>query len=165
MSEVLGVPTGGVHCAYLWALNECDNSQCLHPPLIASACPFRHLPWRCSSRTRRTAQSTSHQPFTQGALINMWIRSVVTFVLFLSLATWVCADSITYEVIVNTASIAGTGGSVDLNFNAGPLMTQNANVQILDFASNGTLAGSPSLILHCILAVAGTVCVSRACRH
>jgi len=50
-----------------------------------------------------------------------------------------------YDVTVNTSSIAGTAGSLDFNFNPGPLATQAASLQILNFSSNGTLAGSPAL--------------------
>ena len=52
------------------------------------------------------------------------------------------ATPITYEVTVNTSSILGTTGSLDLNFNPGPLVTQAAPLQILDFTSDGTLAGN-----------------------
>lgn len=55
------------------------------------------------------------------------------------------ADPIIYGVTVDTSSIVGAAGSVDFNFNPGPLVTQAASLQILSFASNGTLAGSPSL--------------------
>jgi len=55
------------------------------------------------------------------------------------------AGTITYEVTVNTSSIAGTAGSLDFNFNPGPLVTQAASLQILGFSSDGTLAGSPTL--------------------
>jgi hypothetical protein len=64
-------------------------------------------------------------------------------VLFVASAAW--AGPITYDVTVNTSSISGTAGSLDLNFNPGPLVTQAASLQILSFAGNGTLAGSPSL--------------------
>lgn len=62
---------------------------------------------------------------------------------FVSVAS---GDAITYNVTVDTSSISGTSGSIDFNFNPGPLVTQAASLQILGFASNGTLAGSPSLI-------------------
>ena len=55
------------------------------------------------------------------------------------------AGPIIYEITVNTSSIAGTTGSLDFQFNPGPLTTQAASIQILDFTSNGVLAGSPSL--------------------
>jgi len=55
------------------------------------------------------------------------------------------AGSITYSVNVNTSSISGTNGSLDFNFNPGPLVTQAASLQILGFSSDGTLAGSPTL--------------------
>src|SRR5208283_3930218 len=50
-----------------------------------------------------------------------------------------------YDVTVNTSSIAGTAGSLDFNFNPGPLVTQAASLQILSFLSDGSLAGSPTL--------------------
>jgi hypothetical protein len=45
-------------------------------------------------------------------------------------------------VTVNTSTISGTVGSLDFNFNPGPLVTQAASLQILDFASDGTLSGN-----------------------
>ena len=64
--------------------------------------------------------------------------------LLLSVAS-AMADPITYTVTVDTSSITGTMGSLDFNFNPGPLMTQSASLQILGFSSDGTLAGSPTL--------------------
>ena len=55
------------------------------------------------------------------------------------------ASPITYDVTVNTSSISGSTGSLDFQFNPGPLVTQSASLQILNFSSNGTLAGSPIL--------------------
>lgn len=54
------------------------------------------------------------------------------------------ADGLTYNVTVDTSSIVGTGGSLDFQFNPGPLVTQTANLQIQSFTSSGTL-GSPML--------------------
>jgi hypothetical protein len=67
---------------------------------------------------------------------------IATFLCFASMAS---AAPITYDPTVNTSSISGTAGSLDFNFNPGPLVTQSASVQILSFASDGTLAGSPML--------------------
>jgi len=53
------------------------------------------------------------------------------------------AGPITYHVSVDTSSIAGTAGSLEFQFNPGPLSSQPASLQILNFASNGTLAGAP----------------------
>jgi hypothetical protein len=55
------------------------------------------------------------------------------------------AAPITYDVSVDTSSISGTAGSLDFNFNPGPLVTQAADLQILGFASDGSVAGSPTL--------------------
>src|ERR1700677_3188656 len=63
----------------------------------------------------------------------------------LSAATLAVADPIAYIVTVDSSSITGTTGSLDFQFNPGPLTTQAASLQILDFASDGVLAGSPSL--------------------
>jgi hypothetical protein len=52
------------------------------------------------------------------------------------------AGPITYDVTVNTSSIAGAAGSLDFNFNPGPLVSQLAQLQILAFTSDGTLAGA-----------------------
>lgn len=66
------------------------------------------------------------------------------------LASFVCVTSlasadVVYNVSVDTSSIFNTSGSLDFNFNPGPLVTQAASLQILNFASDGTLAGSPTL--------------------
>jgi hypothetical protein len=61
--------------------------------------------------------------------------------LWLFCAVSAMASPITYDVTVNTSSITGTLGSLDFNFNPGPLVTQLANLQILNFTSDGTLAG------------------------
>src|ERR1700730_14312166 len=64
---------------------------------------------------------------------------------FLCVGSVASASPITYGVTVNTSSISGTAGSLDLNFNPGPLVTQAASLQILGFTGNGTLAGGPCL--------------------
>jgi hypothetical protein len=49
---------------------------------------------------------------------------------------------------VDTSSISGDPGSLDFNFNPGPLGTQEAELQIKNFATgamDGTLTGSPTL--------------------
>jgi hypothetical protein len=53
------------------------------------------------------------------------------------------AGPMTYHVAVDTSSIHGTTGSLDFNFNPGPLVTQPASLQILNFASDGSLTGAP----------------------
>src|SRR5271166_2994166 len=64
---------------------------------------------------------------------------------FLSFASMAAAAPISYDVTVDSSSISGTAGSLDFEFNPGPLVTQAASLQILDFASDGILAGSPML--------------------
>ena len=60
-------------------------------------------------------------------------------------ASLALADPITYDVIVNTSAISGTSGSLEFQFNPGGLDTQAASLQILNFTSDGTLAGSPAI--------------------
>ena len=49
------------------------------------------------------------------------------------------ASVITYSVTVNTSSLWGMTGSLDFQFNPGPLATQSASLQVLNFSSNGSL--------------------------
>jgi len=72
-------------------------------------------------------------------------RSLVFVASFLCVASFASADSITYDVTVNTSSLSGTAGSLDFNFNPGPLVTQAAFLQILGFSSDGLLTGGPTL--------------------
>src|SRR5271165_585454 len=71
----------------------------------------------------------------------LFIASFLCFC-FVSVAS---AGPITYGVTVDTSSIFSTAGSLDFNFNPGPLVTQAASLQILSFSGNGSLAGGPSL--------------------
>ncbi len=64
---------------------------------------------------------------------------------FFSFASMASAAPITYDVTVDSSSISGTAGSLDFEFNPGPLATQSASLQILNFTSDGTLAGNPTL--------------------
>ncbi len=66
--------------------------------------------------------------------------------LFLSFAGIASAAPIIYHVTVNASSISGTAGSLDFNFNPGPFASQAASAQVLNFASDGSLAGSPQTI-------------------
>jgi hypothetical protein len=54
------------------------------------------------------------------------------------------ADGVTYDVTVDTTSVAGTSGSLDFQFNPGLFVTQAASLQILGFTSDGVLGGSLS---------------------
>ena len=47
------------------------------------------------------------------------------------------ASPVTYDVTINTASIAGKSGSLDFNFNPGLLVSQAASLQILSFRLTG----------------------------
>jgi hypothetical protein len=61
---------------------------------------------------------------------------------FLCLVAAASANPIIYHVTVGTSSISGTAGSLDFNFDPGPFVTQSASLQLLDFTSDGTLAGA-----------------------
>jgi len=54
------------------------------------------------------------------------------------------ADSVEYSITVNTSLLAGITGSLDFNFNPGLLVTQGADLQILNFSSNGSLQNCAS---------------------
>ena len=65
------------------------------------------------------------------------MRVAVLLTVFTSFVSLASADL--YDVTINTSSIAGTLGSLDFNFDPGPLVTQPASLQILNFASDGSL--------------------------
>jgi hypothetical protein len=69
-------------------------------------------------------------------------RSSLFIASFLCIGSLASAGPITYAVTVDTSTILGTAGSLDFNFNPGPLVTQPASLQILSFASDGALAGA-----------------------
>jgi len=51
------------------------------------------------------------------------------------------ATTTSYDVTVDTSSLLGTSGFLDFNFNPGPLVTQSASLDILNFTTDGTLGG------------------------
>jgi hypothetical protein len=57
----------------------------------------------------------------------------------------VSAATITYNVTVDTSSVAGTAGSLDLNFNPGPLVVQPASLQISNFSTDGSVGSGAVL--------------------
>ena len=73
----------------------------------------------------------------------MWTRMLILTLLlcFVSVAQ---ADT-QLQFNVNTSSISGTTGSLDFQFNPGPLTSQPASLDVYGFTSNGTLAGAPIL--------------------
>lgn len=75
----------------------------------------------------------------------MPVRFLLPLALCLSFAGPAAAD-VSFSVTVNTSSLSGTSGSLDFNFNPGPLISQLALADILNFSSVGSLAGSPMLI-------------------
>ena len=73
------------------------------------------------------------------------MRRVLLCVLSLCFVGSLSASPITYSVTVNTSSVSGSTGSLDFNFNPGPVITQSASLQMLKFGNDGTLTGSPTL--------------------
>ena len=69
-------------------------------------------------------------------------KPLVLILCSLSVAGSIFANPIDYLFTVNTSSLSGTSGSLDFNFNPGPLSSQSASLQILNLTSNGTFAGS-----------------------
>jgi len=72
----------------------------------------------------------------------MRLRLIFVVALFCFIAA-ASANQVDETVTVDTSSLNGTAGSLDFNFNPGPLATQSASLQILNFSSDGVLAGSP----------------------
>jgi hypothetical protein len=70
-------------------------------------------------------------------------HSLLSVALFLGAVSAASASPVTYRVTVNSSSIAGTMGSLDFNFNPGPLVTQPASLRILNFVSDGSPHGVP----------------------
>jgi hypothetical protein len=70
-------------------------------------------------------------------------RRLLCSALLSCLLSGASAAPITYAVTVDTSSISGTAGSLDFNFNPGPLLSQAASLQILNFMSNGKLGAGP----------------------
>lgn len=73
------------------------------------------------------------------------IRTLFALSFGLFFARSAYGSPITYAITVDTTSITGTAGSIDFNFNPGPLITQAASLQILGFSTDGTLAGNQVL--------------------
>jgi hypothetical protein len=86
----------------------------------------------------------------------MRLGSLLLSASFLCVVPLASAD-VVYNVSVDTSSITGTAGSLDFNFNPGPLATEAASLQIQSFASDGTLAGGPTLTGDAAGALPGTL--------
>ena len=84
-------------------------------------------------------------------------RKLLLLFALLLLATSPSWANVTYQVTVDTSSLASTSGSLDFQFNPGFLTTQPANLQILNFSSDGTPGGSPTLTGDVSGALPGTV--------
>jgi PEP-CTERM motif len=71
--------------------------------------------------------------------MNINKTAILIGALLLAIAAPAWADGITYDITVDTSSISGTAGSLDFQFNPGPLVSQAADLQILGFSTDGTL--------------------------
>src|SRR5882724_9425360 len=78
------------------------------------------------------------------------MRTLLFLTLLFSLVSVASAGIIT-QVTVDTTTISGTAGSLDFQFNPGPLVSQAASLDIFNFTGDGTLvaggclAGGPCL--------------------
>src|SRR5215472_6236002 len=90
-------------------------------------------------------RSTLRRRSTPGASVDMSKCAALVVPVLFGLASTSLAAPITYDVTVDTSSITGVAGSLDFEFNPGPLVSQPASLQILDFTSDGALAGTPAL--------------------
>jgi hypothetical protein len=86
----------------------------------------------------------------------MHARVLLAIALLLAAVSMARAD-VVYQFSVNTSSISGTSGSLDFNFNPGPLVSQAASLDILNFGGNGSLTGLPTLTGDVAGALPGTV--------
>lgn len=69
---------------------------------------------------------------------------------------------IIYQVSVNTSSISGTPGNIDLQFNPGGGSTQPASVRISSFSSvGGVITGAPSTVGDVSGTLPGTVTINN----
>ena len=90
------------------------------------------------------------------------MRTLLLLTLLFSFVSVASAGTI-YQVTVDTTTISGTAGSLDFQFNPGPLVSQAASLYIFSFASNGTLvagaclAGGPCLTGNVTGTLPGTV--------
>jgi len=71
-------------------------------------------------------------------------KTCLLVLMFLTASSGALNAASTLTVTVNTSLIDGTDGSLDFQFNPGPLVTQPATVQILGF-SGGSYGGSDQL--------------------
>src|ERR1700683_1519004 len=79
--------------------------------------------------------------YTQGAFHNMRLNKSFLSISFLAVCGWAVpafADVI-YGVTVDTSSLSGNGGYIDLQFNPSSFTTQAANAAVTNFSTDGTL--------------------------
>jgi hypothetical protein len=79
---------------------------------------------------------TAWKKMTVGPLL----RTALLAVIVISCTTSASADALSYTVTINTSTINGTSGNLDLQFNPGTLPgTQLATATVQGFTSDGTL--------------------------
>jgi len=78
----------------------------------------------------------------------MRINSAILFAALLCFGPLASASAVTYQITVDTSSIPSSpdGGSFEFQFNPGPMQSQAASLQILNFSSDGVLRDSPVII-------------------
>jgi hypothetical protein len=69
-----------------------------------------------------------------------------SLLLFLCLGASLFASPVTYQVNVNTATLSGTTGNVDFQYNSGPDTTDPSFITINFFTPAGQLSGVPQTI-------------------
>ena len=71
-------------------------------------------------------------------------RHIALSFALLCCSSLVRADA-TFEFSVDTSSVTGTSGSLDFQFNPGPLVSQAASLEILNLTTDGTFTAAPVL--------------------
>ena len=120
----------GIDCV----LSKCPSRWLSQDPTGPLSPPLQRGFWLICRRTAGLLMGLSLAVLTQSAL----------------------ASPITYDVSVNTSSLAGTTGSLDFNFNPGPLTTQGATLQIQGL-NGGIVSGSAALTGDASGSLPGTV--------
>lgn len=69
----------------------------------------------------------------------------ILFAALLGFASLASANTVSYQVSVDTSSLSGNGGSLDFQFNPGPGSSQEATLQILNFSTDGSVIPGPTL--------------------
>src|ERR1039458_392842 len=97
------------------------------------------------------------------------MRTLLLLTLLFSFVS-VASAGIISQVTVDTTTISGTAGSLEFQFNPGPLVSQAASLDIFSFTSDGTLvaggclAGGPCFTGNVTCTLPGTEIGRASCR-